>query len=167
MLEYSYYDKLCSCHDLSLDRVESGEMDLTAWRDYVDVAVATEGIGRRVKDFADSLSKYLDTQSCGIPFKIRYWCETTSWRTSRQLYQTLDLALEEMLGYAEDSPISTEERAAIKAAHDQLQTYVNRHREQIAAAHKPEASSGKSFMIPIFQSLVLRDTTRIDMDTSE
>lgn len=55
-----------------------------------------------------------------------------------------------------DSYISTEARAAIKAAHDHLQTYVNRHREQIAAAHNPEASSGKSLIIPLFESLVLK-----------
>jgi hypothetical protein len=168
LVEYSFYSTLCSSYKLPLFKhLESGEMDLTAWRDYVDVAVAAEGIGRRLKDFADSLPKYLGTQSCGIPFNTECWLISMSWRISDYPHQALDYALAKMLGHAEKSYISVEERAAMKAAHDRLQTYVIRHREQIAAAHNPEASSGKSLRIPLFQSLVLRNIKRIDMDTSE
>lgn len=132
-------------------------MDLTAWRDYVDVAVAAEGIGRRLKDFADSLSKYLDTQSCGFPLDMQCWLIDMSWRVSRHLYRALDYTLEDMLGYAEDLNASVEERAKRQAAYDQLRMNVGRHREEIAAiqpdqpsniatsvTHNPEASFGKS-----------------------
>jgi hypothetical protein len=79
---------------------------------------------------------------------------------SHRLQEKLDVALEEMLGHAEDSYFSVEEGEAIKAAHHQLQTYVNRHREETAAiqpdqpsniassvTHNPEASFGKSLTI--------------------
>jgi hypothetical protein len=166
--QYSLYVELCDCYRGRLwEYSESAKLDWKIWRDWIDVAITAEKIGRGLKTFAKSLKECFKTQSYDIPNILRYELQNMCWRISRHLYQTIDYALEEVLEYAEDLNASVEERTQRQAAYDQLQMDVSRFREEIAAAHNPEASSGKSFIIPIFQSPVLRDTTRIDMDTSE
>lgn len=66
---------------------------------------------------------------------------------SRRPQKQLDYVLEYMLDDVMLLNISAEERARLQAAHDQLRMDVSRFREQIAAAHNPEASSGKSLRI--------------------
>jgi hypothetical protein len=143
--QYSFYVELCDCYRGRLwEYSESAKLDWQNWRDWIDIAISAEQIGRGLEAFAGSLRECLDTQSYDIPLILRLHFTNICSRISRRPQKKLDVALEQMLGHAEDSYFSVEEQAAMKAAHDQLQKYVNRHREQIAAAHNPEASSGKS-----------------------
>jgi hypothetical protein len=129
--QYSFYHALYDCYSHLLWLPE--EIDVMAWRDYADVAIAAEKISRDLKAFADSSLECLEIQSYDIANHLRYHLQNICFRISHRRQRQLDFALEEILGYAEDLNTSVEERTRRQVAYDQLRMDVSRHREEIAA----------------------------------